>query len=109
METLELVLRFLHFIGLAALVGGAAAALRVPEGRLHRLLVWAAALQLVTGIALFVLNLSDDVNHWKITVKLAVVVIVLVLLHIKKLRSRPLGTWLVLALGVLNTAIAVFW
>ena len=109
MEALELVFRFLHFLGLALLIGGGVAVLAGSGGPARRIAFWGAAAQFLTGIVLFVLHLGDEVNHLKITVKLVVVVIIIGILHIKRLQKRNTDAWLVVALGALNTGLAVFW
>jgi hypothetical protein len=109
MEILTLIFRFLHILGLALLIGGAAAKLVRAEGGFRALILGGAVAQVVTGLILFFLNLGDDVDHLKITVKLVVAVAIVVLLFPRKLQAKALGTWLVLALAVINTGLAVFW
>ena len=109
MEVLTLVFRFLHILGLAVLIGGAAAKLMRPEGSFRPLILGGALAQVLTGLVLFFLNLGEDVDHLKIAVKLVVAVVIVVLLLVPKLQAKTLGTWIVLLLAVLNTGLAVFW
>ncbi|RAY13770.1 hypothetical protein DPM19_19145 [Actinomadura craniellae] len=116
MEFVRQLLLFLHFIGLAVLIGAfvAQVATRPENGRylpgtgmLH-----GALTQLVTGLALVgVLESGDDpVNHPKVGVKLLVVLAVLVLLVMG--RRKPLAKGAFMAIGLLalvNVGVAVFW
>ena len=54
MEVLTLVFRFLHILGLAVLIGGAAAKLMRPEGSFRRLILGGALAQVLTGPATYV-------------------------------------------------------
>ncbi|NGP06935.1 hypothetical protein G6038_15895 [Rhodococcus sp. 14C212] len=105
----------LHFIGLAGIIGSWLAVIREPRvvaGMLH-----GAILQVVTGLALVGLNEADgaDLNHMKIGIKLvvAVVILVLAILGMKRERQKPGSTAALAhaagALGVLNVVIAVLW
>lgn len=109
MELLNLTFRFLHFVGLAILIGGATARLIQPTDGLRRLVFYGALVQLVTGVVLIFANLDDDLDHLKVTVKLVILLVIIGVLHMKKLQARPAGSWVVLLLGVLNTGLAVFW
>ena len=116
MEFVRLLFLFVHFIGLAVLIGGFLNQLsaarsgptRPGTGMLH-----GALTQLVTGVALVGINqaaLDNEVNNAKIGVKLAVVLIALALILIG--RRRPLSTPAFMAIGalaVLNVGVAVFW
>ncbi|MGD9988133.1 hypothetical protein [Pseudonocardia sp.] len=117
MEFLRLLLVFVHFIGLAVLIGSFLAQLRQPavEGRrspgtgmLHGALV-----QLVTGIALVGIRegvLDLPVDNIKITVKLLILLVILGLVLFG--RRKPLNQVLFSAIGVLavvNVGLAVFW
>ncbi|SHL13824.1 hypothetical protein SAMN05443637_1197 [Pseudonocardia thermophila] len=117
MEFLRLLLLFLHFIGMAVLIGAFIAQMRQkPEdggrrpsaGILH-----GALTQLITGLALVGIRegaLDMPVDHVKIAVKLLVVLVIVVLALVgrrKSLNNALFGAVGVLA--VLNVAIAVFW
>ena len=120
METLRLVLVFLHFVGLASLLGGWLAQLRpggdryVAAGMLH-----GGLLQLITGVGLVgVLQAlaSDDPARWEVDnakygVKLAVLLAILVLLWANRRRDPvPSGGWYAIGLlSLANLAVAVFW
>ncbi|MEU1665803.1 hypothetical protein ABZ547_19730 [Streptomyces sparsogenes] len=106
----------LHIVGIAALLGGFLAQLkpmRAGEGRMTQGMLHGALTMLVTGAALVGLNQADDnsVNNIKIGVKLALLIVVLGLVYVKrdeeKVEAAALG-----AVGLLTTAnifIAVLW
>ncbi len=106
----------LHIIGIAALLGGfltqmkamGAGTARFVPGMLH-----GALTMLVTGVALVGLNQVQDhpVNNIKIGIKIAVLVVILALVYVKRDEekiAKPLfGT--VGGLTMLNIFIAVLW
>jgi len=113
-EFVRLLLVFLHLLGMGMLVAMIFLQLRagkdapVNKGWLH-----GAALQLLTGVALVGLApLTDkDYDHFKIGVKLLVVVVVagLVAVHVNKPKAPSWLTPTLAALVVLNVGVAVFW
>ncbi|AEA24166.1 hypothetical protein GCM10023403_26830 [Pseudonocardia benzenivorans] len=117
MEFLRLVLLFLHFIGLAVLLGAFVAQLREPavEGRRRPAtgMLHGALTQLVTGVALVGLRegaLDLPVDNTKIAVKLGVVVVLLALVIVGRRKTLgPAAFWAIGGLAVLNVGIAVFW
>ncbi|MBL1095438.1 hypothetical protein [Streptomyces coffeae] len=106
----------LHIVGIAALLGGflsqmkqmSAGTARMTPGMLH-----GALTMLVTGVALVGLNQADGgaVNNIKIGVKLALLIVVLCLVYVKrdeeKVESAAFGA--VGALTTVNIFIAVLW
>lgn len=119
METVRLLLVFLHFLGLASLLGGYLTQLASPKKRVVPAMVHGALTQLVTGVALVGVRQalhSDDAAEWPIDnakwgIKLAVLVVVLSLVWVNRRKPQlPLGTFH--GIGVLtsaNVAVAVFW
>ncbi|WP_214403518.1 hypothetical protein [Pseudonocardia lacus] len=117
MEFLRLLLVFVHFIGLAVLIGAFIAQLRQPseEGRRRPAagVLHGALTQLVTGVALVGVRegaLDLPVDNTKIAVKLLVLIVLLVLVLVG--RRKPLNQvlfWAIGALAVVNVGIAVFW
>ncbi len=104
----------LHFLGFATVFAGALMSLRRAEPGLAPAAFHGAITQLVTGLALVtMLEFDPDdptVNHAKIGVKLALLIIVTVLVVV--FRKRELPKWVVptiLGLTVLIAAIAVIW
>lgn len=113
MEILRLVLLFLHILGFAALIGGLLVQAREPQKSVNAAMRDGAGTAFLTGLLLVgVLEAGDgDVNHAKIGVKFAVglVILVLVMANARK-PSIPQGLYVgLLALSVLNVALAVFW
>lgn len=102
----------LHFLGLAAVIGGYLAVVRSPRivaGMLH-----GALLQLVTGILLVGLAeaaLDRDLDNGKITVKLLVglAVAVIAFLARRKPEYGPGAVHAVGGLAILNVLVAVLW
>ena len=113
METLRLVLLFLHVLGYAALIGGLLAQARTPERSVNAAMRDGVGTAFVTGLLLVgVLEAGDgDVDHAKIAVKFAVGLVLLVLVMANTRKERiPQGLWLgLLVLAVANVAVAVFW
>jgi hypothetical protein len=114
MEILRDILVFLHFIGLAALFGGLFVQLKSDPRVVNNAVIHGVLTQLVTGLLLVgVLEGTDDVevNNAKIGVKLLVALVIGVLAFAnRKKTSIPNGLFFgLLALTVLNIAVAVFW
>lgn len=113
MDTLRLILLFLHVLGYAALIGGLLAQARDPEKKVNAAMRDGVGTAFVTGLALVgVLEAGDaDVDHAKIGVKLVVglVLLVLVMANTRK-PAIPQGLWAgLLVLAALNVAVALFW
>ncbi|NGN69331.1 hypothetical protein G5C51_36275 [Streptomyces sp. A7024] len=106
----------LHIIGIASLLGGFLVqmkAMREGTARMTPPMLHGALTMLVTGILLVGLNQADDqeVNNLKIGVKLALLVVILGLVYVKrddeKVDAKLLGT--VGLLTVANIFIATVW
>ncbi|MBF4161736.1 hypothetical protein [Nocardioides acrostichi] len=113
METLRLILLFVHILGFAALVGGLLSQAREPVKQVNAAMRDGIGTAFVAGLALVgVLEAhGGDVNHAKIGVKLVIglIILVLVMANVRK-PSIPQGLWAgLLVLSVLNVAVAVFW
>jgi succinate-acetate transporter protein len=116
MEFLRQVLLFIHFLGLASLLGGLLVQVKGPERRILAAVLHGALTQLVSGVLLVgVLEGLDDpahpVDNAKLGVKLVVVLIITVLAWLnRKKQAIPNGLFFtLLALTVLNVGVAVFW
>ena len=112
-ETLRLILLFLHILGFAALIGGLVAQAGPGEKKVNAAMRDGAGTAFLAGLALVgVLSAGDqEPDNTKVGVKLLIglVVLVLVMANVRK-PSIPQGLWAgLLALSVLNVAIAVFW
>jgi hypothetical protein len=113
METVRLVLLFIHILGFSALLGGLLVQARSPEKVVNSLMRDGIGTAFVAGLLLVgVLEADDDpVNHAKVGVKFAVglVILVLVMANVRKERI-PQGLWVgLLLLTLTNIAVAVFW
>ncbi|WP_431784610.1 hypothetical protein [Streptomyces chumphonensis] len=106
----------LHIIGIAALLGGflfQTKALRTGGARMLPGMLHGAITMLVTGVCLVGLHQAEgnEVDNLKIGVKLAVLVVILGLVYVKrddaKVPSPVMGT--VGLLTVLNIFIATLW
>jgi hypothetical protein len=104
-----------HFLGLAALIGGWIAT-RAGSTALSPV-VWGARVQLLTGILLVgIAEMTGDaeLNHVKIGVKLVVAIAVVAAAEIANARAKrgeakPQLVDAAGALGVLNVLVAVLW
>jgi hypothetical protein len=114
MEFVEQLLVFVHFLGLAALIGGAFVQITASDKVVNRAMLDGALTQLVTGIALVGViqgALDEEIDNAKVGVKLAVLLVIVALSWVnRKKPSIPTGVWAaILGLAVLNVGIAVFW
>ena len=114
METLRLVLLFVHILGFGALLGGLIVQLGPGEKKVISAMREASAgTAFLAGLALVgVLEAGDgDVNHAKIAAKATVglVILVLVMANIRKPHIPDGLFYGIFALTVLNIGIAVFW
>ncbi len=113
METLRLVLLFVHILGFAALLGGLLVQVREETTSVNALMRDGVGTAFLAGLLLVgVLEAGDgDVNHAKIGVKFGIglVILVLVMANMRK-PSIPRGLYLgLLALTIVNIGVAVFW
>lgn len=112
-ETLRLVLLFLHVLGFAALIGGLLVQAREPEKKVNSAMRDGAGTAFVAGLLLVGVLEADDVpvDNAKIAVKfvIALVILVLVMANIRKPRLPDGLYWALLALSVANVAVAIFW
>jgi hypothetical protein len=112
-ETLRLALLFVHILGFAALLGGLLVQLGQGDKSVNSAMRDGAGTAFVAGLALVgVLEAGDgDVNHAKIAAKATVglVILVLVMANLRKPKLPDGLFYGILALTVLNIALAVFW
>ena len=113
MEVLRSCLLFLHFVGLASLLGGFLTQMSAAEKLVGPAMLHGALTQLVTGLLLVGVDEAADhpVIQAKIGVKLVVLLVILGLVWVN--RSRPAVTrgvyFAIGGLTALNIAVAVFW
>lgn len=115
------VLVVLHFIGLAALLGGFLVqikALRAKTAEVIPAMVHGAWTALITGLLLvgvaqwaLAAGASFQIDHTKIAAKtiVALIVVILVMLQRKKKPATPAAFASIGALTTLNVVLAVFW
>ncbi|WP_111721169.1 hypothetical protein [Homoserinimonas sp. OAct 916] len=117
MEILRNVLLVLHFIGLAAIIGGVMTQMskfKTGTARVVPAIMHGAWLQLISGVALVgIIEAADlgDINNMKIGVKLLILVVITVLAFLNRKKDR-VASWIVPTIGLLALAdvvIAVFW
>ena len=112
METLRLVLLFVHILGYAALLGGLLVQVRDETKTVNSLMRDGAGTAFLAGLLLVgVLENLGSPDHAKIGVKFAIglVILVLVMANLRKERITT-GLWaLLLLLTVANVCVAVFW
>ncbi|WKX70895.1 hypothetical protein [Streptomyces sp. XD-27] len=106
----------LHIIGIAALLGGFLAQMKLigaGDARMSPAMLHGALTMLVTGIALVGLNQADgnSLDNVKIGVKTALLVVILGLVYVKR-DEEKVPAPVIGAVGLLTTAnifIAVMW
>jgi hypothetical protein len=102
-----------HLLGFAALLGGVLAQLRLVEPEVTDLMLRGGLVELVTGVALVVLELSGagGVAWWPVSIKLVVTLfVVLLLVRNRRFLSVPRG--LCALIGILTfgaAALSVLW
>jgi hypothetical protein len=112
-EALRLILRYAHLIGFALLLGGAIAQYVTGRLRINPAMLWGAAIQVVTGLALAAPLRGDDPEPApaKLAVKLVVAVMIFVMVFFSRKREAVnRGHFLAIAgLTLVNAAVATFW
>ena len=112
METLRLVLLFVHILGYAALLGGLLVQVRDETKAVNPLMRDGSGTAFLAGLLLVgVLESLGSPDHAKIGVKFAIglVILVLVMVNLRK-PSIPQGLYFgLLVLTVVNIGVAVFW
>ncbi len=115
MEFIYNLVFILHFIGLASLVGGFIVQMSSPDKGVNAAMFHGALTQLVTGLIMVGMveggAVEDELNMTKISVKLAIVLVVTVLAFIGRKKTPPqVALWGAIgALSIANIFIAVLW
>jgi len=113
MEPLRLVLLYLHLIGFALLLGGAAAQYLTGIIRINAAMLWGAATQVVTGLALAAPLRGDDPEPApaKLAVKAVIGLAIFAMVFFSRRREVVnKGHFLAtVGLTLVNAAVAVFW
>ena len=105
-----------HFLGLAALIGGWLVQIRAPQRHVLPAMLHGALTQVVTGVLLVgiastALADDEDLDYAKITTKLVVALVVAVLCWANRRKEAiPAGVYLLIGgLAVVNVLVAVLW
>lgn len=113
MNTLRLVLLFVHLIGFALLLGGAVAQYLSKVIRINTAMVWGAGIQLLSGIGLAAPLRGEgaEPDPMKLVVKLVVAIAIFVMVFFSRKRDVVnSGHFLaIVGLTLVNAAVAVFW
>ncbi len=102
-----------HLVGLAALLGGVLAQLRIVDPEVTGVMLVGGLTELVTGVALVVLELtgSGRVSWWPLGIKLVLTLfVVLLLVRNRRFLSVPRGLCALIGfLTLASTGLAVLW
>lgn len=114
MEALRLILLFIHLVGFALLLGGAITQFLSGKFRINPAVLWGSVIQLVSGLALSAPLRGGGDNEpspIKLGVKLLVAVLIFIMVFVPRKRDAVnKGHFIgIIALTVLNAAVAVFW
>lgn len=114
MEPLRLVLVYVHLIGFALLLGGAAVQYATGALRINWAVLWGSVIQLLSGLGLAAPLRGGGENEpdtAKLAVKLLVAVAIFVMVFFSRKReSVNRGHFLaIVGLTLANAAVAVFW
>jgi len=112
METLRLILRYLHLIAFAMLLGGAIMQYLTGVLRINQTMWGGSIGMLVTGVLLAApFERDPPPDYAKITVKAVIAVLIFVaILVVRKKETVGKGHFLgIVGMTLLNAAIAVFW
>ena len=112
METVKLVLVFIHLLGMAAIVGGYFAGLSASPKRLSAGITHGTLLQIVSGSLLLVVAEmgTEEVDRAKFGIKIAIAVVIMILAWPRRKDvSIAANTYHAIGLlALLNVAVAVF-
>jgi hypothetical protein len=113
-EALRLILRYVHLVGFAMLLGGAIAQYVTGKLRINAAMLWGSVIQVVTGLALAA-PLRGGGDHEpdraKLAVKLVIALAILAMTFFSRRRETVhRGHFLgIVALTLANAAVATFW
>ena len=112
MEALRLILLYVHLVGFALLLGGAIAQYLSGPLRINSVMLWGAAIQVLTGLGLSApLRHGNEPDPAKLVTKLVLGLAIFAMVFFS--RKRPAvnrGHFLaIVGLTLVNAAVAVFW
>jgi hypothetical protein len=111
-ETLRLILLYVHLIGFALLLGGAIAQYVTGKVRINLAMLWGSVIGLLTGIGLSApLRDGDEPAPAKLVTKLVLALLIFVMVFFSRKRAEVnRGHFLaIVGLTLVNAAVAVFW
>lgn len=112
MEFVQLLLRYLHLLGFAAVVGGWFAALFAKRFKINAAMLYGIAAQLATGVVLYGLA-GADANHMKLGIKFLLALLLAVMIAVpwwKKRETVAAGHfWAIGGMALATAGVAVFW
>ena len=109
MEIITNALLFLHFIGLARLIGGGLSQVSSPTKQINAGMFDGSLTQLVTGFALYAIAFNEA-NHMIVGLKILVLAVIVVLVMINR-RKPEISSgiyWTIVGGAILDVALAVF-
>lgn len=112
MEALRLVLLYVHLLGFALLLGGAATQYLTGRIRINPAMLWGAGIQVLTGVGLAApLRDGDEPAPAKLATKLILGLLIFVMVFFSRKREAVnKGHFLaIVGLTLANAAVAVFW
>lgn len=114
METLRLILLFIHLIGFALLLGGAIAQFLTGKFRINAAVLWGSIIQLLSGLALAAPlrgGGDEEPSPIKLAVKLVIAILIFIMVFIPRKREAVnKGHFIgIIVLTLANAAVAVFW
>ncbi|KAB1154908.1 hypothetical protein RM555_23225 [Micromonospora sp. DSM 115977] len=112
MEALRLILRYVHLIGFALLLGGAIVQYISGKLRINPAMLWGSVIMLATGIGLSApLRDGDEPAPAKLVTKLVLAILIFVMVFFSRKRDVVnRGHFLaIVGLTLVNAAVAVFW
>ncbi|MEU4772178.1 hypothetical protein [Micromonospora sp. NPDC023644] len=112
MEALRLILRYVHLIGFALLLGGAIVQYVSGKLRINPPMLWGSVIMLATGFGLSApLRDGDEPAPAKLVTKLVLAILIFVMVFFSRKRDVVnRGHFLaIVGLTLVNAAVAVFW
>jgi hypothetical protein len=112
-EILRLILLYIHLVGFALLLGGAALQYLTGPVRINPAMLWGAVTQLASGLALAapIRDEAEQPSAAKLGVKLLLAILIVIMVWASRKRAEVnRGHFLaIIGLTLANAAVAVFW
>lgn len=112
MDFLQLLLRYLHLLGFAAVFGGWLVSWLSKRYNINTAMLYGIAAQLATGVVLYGLA-GSDANHMKLGIKflLALLLGVMIVIPWWKKREKVASGhfWAIGGMVLVTAGVAVFW